>query len=105
SFVLRNSAGTVIPATVTYVDATRTVTLDPTSDLSGNTTYTATISGVKDLAGNTLASPFTWSFTTGVTVHTWTQNSATDFAAGTQSSTVAAGGDVRLLQQTSFLDD
>jgi len=28
-------------------------------------TYTATITGVKDLAGNALASPLTWTFTTG----------------------------------------
>jgi hypothetical protein len=105
SFVLRDPAGNLVPATVTYDDTTRTATLDPTADLSGNTTYTATVSGAKDLAGNTLAAPFSWSFTTGVAIHTWNQTSANDFAAGTQSGTVAAGGDVRLQLQPTFLDD
>jgi hypothetical protein len=105
SFVLRDPGGNVVPATLTYNDTNHTASLDPTSDLAGGVTYSATITGVKDLAGNTLAAPFSWSFTTGVAVHTWTQTSATDFAAGTQSGTVAAGGDVRLQPQPTFLDD
>jgi glucose/arabinose dehydrogenase len=64
SFVLRNSGGTVIPATPSYDNATRTASLDSTSDLSGASTFTATISGVRDLAGNLIAAPVSWSFTT-----------------------------------------
>ncbi len=42
-----------------------TVTLSPTPWYA-NTTYTITITpGVKDLTGNAMASPYTWSFTTG----------------------------------------
>jgi methionine-rich copper-binding protein CopC len=106
SFVLTGPGGAVVPATVTYDDASRTVTLDPTADLTGLTTYTATFSGVKDLAGNLLAAPVTWSFTTGIVTHTWTQTSAADFTAGTQGGTVVGtGGDVRLQAATTFNDD
>jgi hypothetical protein len=42
-----------------------TVTISPTPWYS-NTTYTITITtGVKDILGNAMASPYTWSFTTG----------------------------------------
>jgi hypothetical protein len=55
----------VVPASVNYVPGTKTVTLDPTSDLAPNTKYTATITtGAKDLAGNGLAKNYTWTFTT-----------------------------------------
>ena len=68
TFDVRNSANTLITATVTYDAATQTATLAPTGSLVMSTTYTATIkggaNGVKDVAGNPLASDFTWSFTT-----------------------------------------
>jgi hypothetical protein len=105
SFVLRDAGGNVVPSTVTYVDATRTATLDPTLDLNSLTTYTVTVSGVKDLAGNVLAAPVTWSFTTGIATHTWTQTSASDFGSGTNGGTAAAGGDVRLLVGPTFSDE
>ncbi|HKK73193.1 MAG TPA: Ig-like domain-containing protein [Candidatus Krumholzibacteria bacterium] len=42
-----------------------TVTLDPSSDLAGETTYTVQVgTGVRDLAGNALATARTWTFTT-----------------------------------------
>jgi hypothetical protein len=56
-----------IAAAVTYVAATRTVTIDPSANLSARTVYTATIKGpggAKDLAGNALATDKVWTFTT-----------------------------------------
>jgi Domain of unknown function (DUF4082)/Bacterial Ig-like domain/Bacterial Ig domain/Purple acid Phosphatase, N-terminal domain len=68
TFELRNPAGDVVGATISYDAATRTATLDPTSSLPETGTYTATVkggaSGVKDVAGNALASDRVWSFTT-----------------------------------------
>lgn len=65
---LRNSANTLITATVAYNNTTKTITLTPTSVLNSATVYTMTIkggaSGVKDAAGNALAADYTWSFTT-----------------------------------------
>ncbi|MBD2210844.1 Ig-like domain-containing protein [Nostoc linckia FACHB-104] len=68
NFELRNSANTLIPATVTYNATNRTATLVPSTALVNSTTYTVRIkggtTGVKDIAGNTLAADYTWSFTT-----------------------------------------
>jgi hypothetical protein len=55
---------TVIPAVVSYNNATRTVTLNPSVTLAANRTYTMAISSVRDLAGNPLGNR-SWSFTTG----------------------------------------
>ena len=67
TFVLRNAANTIVPATVTYNAATTTATLTPSALLTPGATYSVTISGgssgVKDLSGNALVSDFTWSFT------------------------------------------
>jgi len=60
--VLLDSANNEVHATVTYDTATRTLTLDPDTNLTKSATYTVTISGGKDAAGNVMA-PLTWSFT------------------------------------------
>jgi hypothetical protein len=71
TFTLRDAAGALVPATVTYDGPTRTATLVPAAPLSGATTYTALVRGgaadprVKDLAGNALGADVTWTFTTG----------------------------------------
>ena len=62
SLVLKAGA-TTVPATVTYDPTTRTVSLDPSSNLAASTTYTATLSGTQDLSGNVMSTS-TWSFTT-----------------------------------------
>ena len=53
---------------LSYSAATRTVTLDPSTDLQAGATYTATVvggaSGVKDTGGNTLAASKVWTFCT-----------------------------------------
>jgi hypothetical protein len=68
SVQLRDNAGNLVPATVSYDGASVTATLDPSSVLADSTTYTATVkggsSGVKDRAGNALAADKSWSFTT-----------------------------------------
>jgi uncharacterized delta-60 repeat protein len=82
TFALSN--GGSVTGAVTYSGTTATFT--PTSNLSYSTTYTATITtGVKDSAGNAMASPYTWSFTTG---------SAPAAAAGSLDTTFGTGGKV-----------
>jgi subtilisin family serine protease len=63
-FVLKDPAGNTVAATLSYSDATHTVTLSPSAALANSTTYTATVSAAKDASGNALAAPFSWSFTT-----------------------------------------
>ncbi len=68
TFVLRTSGGTMVPAAVTYSQATRTATLTPTDALARGTHYTVSLSGgtggVADLAGNPLRSTVSWTFST-----------------------------------------
>ncbi|WP_458779584.1 S8 family serine peptidase [Arthrobacter sp. D3-16] len=68
TFVLKNAAGSTIPATVSYNSTTRTAILDPGAGLPADVTYTATLVGgasaIRDAAGTPLAS-VTWSFLTG----------------------------------------
>ncbi|WP_246262616.1 Ig-like domain-containing protein, partial [Arthrobacter mobilis] len=67
TFILKNPAGTTIPAAVSYNATTRVATLNPSADLAANTTYTATLTGgtaaIRDTLGPPLAST-SWSFTT-----------------------------------------
>ena len=66
--VLAGNKGKTTPvaASVTYNPATRTVTLDPATNLGSKATYTVTITAAaKDVAGNALAQPVTWTSTTG----------------------------------------
>ena len=68
SFQLRDSAGNLVPASVSYDSGSVSATLDPTGLLADSATYTATVkgaaNGVKDAAGNALATDKTWTFTT-----------------------------------------
>jgi hypothetical protein len=55
---------TQVAGSLTYSGSTATFT--PTTNLALSTTFNGTITtAVTDLAGNEMASPFTWSFTTG----------------------------------------
>src|SRR3989338_5847829 len=60
------NANTITGITAPVINTSgSTVTISPTPWYS-NITYTITITtGVKDLIGNAMASPYTWSFTTG----------------------------------------
>ena len=57
SFVLTNSQGNPVAASVAYNSATNTATLTPSASLALGTTYTATISGAEDLVGDVMTSP------------------------------------------------
>ena len=60
---------TPIAGVVSYAGVTATFT--PGVSLTPSTTYTATITtGAKDLAGNALVTTYSWSFTTGATADT-----------------------------------
>ncbi len=71
TFLLRDPAGTVLPATVRWDAGTRTATLRPAGVLQPSTRYTARLRGgateprIEDAAGNPLAATVSWSFTTG----------------------------------------
>jgi fibronectin type 3 domain-containing protein len=66
SFLLRQPDSTIVPASVSYNDASRTATLTPSSALVASTTYTAEVTtGVKAPDGTSLSSQKTWTFTTG----------------------------------------
>ncbi|MDO2935640.1 Ig-like domain-containing protein [Paeniglutamicibacter sulfureus] len=94
TFTLKNPAGTTIPAAVTYDQATRRATLNPTANLALNTVYTARITGgasaVRDLAGIALPTT-TWTFTTNaaptVTVRTPASGAKSVAVAGNVSTT------------------
>ena len=70
TFELRDSNNTLVPATVSYNDATWQVVLDPSANLKASATYTALLRGgttdprVKDVAGNPLAQSMSWTFNT-----------------------------------------
>jgi methionine-rich copper-binding protein CopC len=70
TFRLRNAAGTVITAVVSYNATSRVATLNPSATLAAGTTYTVTLTGgtsaIRDVAGNPLATT-SWKFTTGTT--------------------------------------
>lgn len=64
-FTLKNAAGAVVAAPVTWTAATRVATLNPTATLAADKRHTASLTaGITDLAGNPLA-PSSWVFTTG----------------------------------------
>lgn len=68
TFILKNAAGSLIPATITYNATTMTATLDPVSNLAADSKFTATLVGgttaIRDAAGTPLATT-SWTFTTG----------------------------------------
>jgi hypothetical protein len=58
-YIVRRGTTKPVPAKVTYDEARKRATLDPTRNLVRGATYTVTVvgrtNGVKDLASNTLA--------------------------------------------------
>ena len=65
TFTLACPQATPVTGTVAYAEASRKVTLTPSTMLPGDTTCTATITtGAKDTMGVALASNFTWTFST-----------------------------------------
>ena len=67
TFVLRNAAGTTVPAVVSYDAATRKATLNPEGLLAASQKYTATLTGGASAIRDAAGTPFvtgSWSFTT-----------------------------------------
>nr|WP_264674004.1 Ig-like domain-containing protein [Planctomonas psychrotolerans] len=66
--ITRASDGAAVTATVSYSSSTRTVTVNPGSNLAANTVYRVSLSngitGIRDIAGNPIDFT-TWTFTTG----------------------------------------
>ncbi|MDQ0925750.1 hypothetical protein QF038_004258 [Pseudarthrobacter sp. W1I19] len=63
SFTLKKPDTTAVAGGAAY--SSGTVTFTPSAALAYNTTYTATVSGATNAAGQTMASPYSWTFTTG----------------------------------------
>jgi methionine-rich copper-binding protein CopC len=65
---LKTATGKVVPAAVSYNSSTRTVTLNPSTNLAADARYTVTLTGgptgIRDLVDNPLATT-SWAFTTG----------------------------------------
>jgi hypothetical protein len=66
SFTLKNSAGALIAAPVTWNATTRVAILNPNTTLAADRKHTATLTaGITDIAGNPIAAN-SWTFTTGL---------------------------------------
>jgi hypothetical protein len=65
TFTLKTSGGTSVPGSVSFNAGNTVATFTPTNPLAASTGYTATVSGAQNTSGQAMASPFTWSFTTG----------------------------------------
>ncbi len=88
---LKNAAGAVVPATVSYSASTRRATLRPTNPLAPESTYQVEIlAGIKDAVGNAFA-PTSWTFTTGKSAPRIAGTDRYATAAAVSRSTFAAG--------------
>ncbi|MFE4544403.1 Ig-like domain-containing protein [Arthrobacter sp. NPDC056727] len=91
TFVLRNAAGTTVPAAVSYDAATHTATLNPEGLLAASQKYTATLTGgssaIRDAAGASFGTG-SWSFTTAAAP------TVTARTPGAKGTAVAAGSNV-----------
>ncbi|MFZ4464563.1 MAG: Ig-like domain-containing protein [Bacteroidales bacterium] len=66
SFTLQGGLKTSVSGTISYDEATATLSFAPTTALTASTTYTGTIkSTVKDLSGSSLQTNYIWTFSTG----------------------------------------
>ena len=105
TFELRDATGNLVPASVSYLAAARTATLQPINPLTPSMTYSATVrgasQGVRDVAGATMATDYAWVFTTGSSsVTLLTDTSVAHFLAGSGTGIyVGAVGDGEFLLQ------
>ena len=82
TFVLRNAAGTVVPATVTYSPAKLSATLRPSAPLAPGARYSVALShSIRDRAWNSLAWT-SWTFTTTTSAQTFSPVRKISFRAG-----------------------
>ncbi len=91
TFVLKNAAGSAIPATVSYSATTHTATLDPASDLAADGTFTVNLVGGATAIRDTTGTPFAstaWTFVTGPAP------TVTGFTPGSDALLVRRGNNV-----------
>ncbi len=99
---LRDSQNNIVASQSSYSVATRTIQLDPVTDLIAGEHYTVSISGATDGAGNVMT-PVQWSFRVRTI---YTQTTLADFAQGTHTGTIATGAGGGAVQiATAFQDD
>ncbi len=95
SFLLTNSNGNTVPATVSYDDSTHTATLIPNAALNYPATYTATISGATDENGVKMPSSVSWSFSTsyqvGTTYSFWNNSTKPTIASYNDDEPIEVG--------------
>ncbi|EMY34948.1 subtilisin-like serine protease, partial [Arthrobacter crystallopoietes BAB-32] len=93
TFTLKNAAGTVIPAAVSYDATTRVATLNPSANLPADARFTATLTGgpsaIRDTTGLPLAST-SWSFTTGPAPTITTRTPAVNATAVRRANNITA---------------
>lgn len=107
NFRLRDAAGAVVPATLSYTASTNSVTINPTQTLlQSNGYYSVTVaggaSGVQDAFNVPLAKDYTFSFTTGTP-----QFSETVVASGLNQPTnveFAADGRMFVAEKRGVID-
>ena len=65
-YIVKTSDASPVSAELTYDDSTKTITIDPVSDLEAESTqYTVTVNtGIKGISGNLLSSSVSWNFKT-----------------------------------------
>lgn len=99
TFILRNAAGTTVPAAVSYDAATRTAMLNPGSLLAASQKYTATLTGgvsaIRDAAGTPFVTG-SWSFTTAAAP------TVTARTPGANTAAVAAGSNITATFSTAM---
>jgi hypothetical protein len=90
SFTLKNSAGAVLAAPVTWNATTRVATLNPNATLAADRKHTATLTaGITDIAGNPIAAN-SWAFTTGPRPVVTAKSPATNATAVSRTANVTA---------------
>jgi serine protease len=65
AYLVNGVFGSLTPITVSYDEATRTVTIDPTPTLTANRAYIVYVVGVNGTHGDVMTELFTFRFTTG----------------------------------------
>jgi hypothetical protein len=94
NFELRTSGGTLVPASVTYDETSRTATLTPNSQLALGASYTAKLlTGIRSDDATALPAAVSWSFSTATSIapsvtSTSPANGATNVGTGQPVSAV-----------------
>jgi hypothetical protein len=82
--------GAAVAGVTSYSTSTRTVTFNPSADLTPGVVYTATVSGAADAAGNVMT-PVTWSFTATCPCTIFAASATPTTAASSSTTAIEAG--------------